>query len=105
MDESEFEKRSGATLSKLEDALRAVDDDLEVDLGGGILTVEFPDGTKFVINAHGVAKEIWLSANLSASHYAWDGTSWRDRRNGNELFAEVGRAVSEKMAEPVVLRS
>ncbi len=107
MDEKLFERRAGEALVKLEKSLRDASDDLEVDLADGILTVEFDDGSKFVANSHSAAQQIWLSANMSASHFAWhDPTqSWRDTKTGAELFTEMGKLVAEKLSEPVVLRS
>ncbi len=99
----DFEKRSAAALQKLFDALQ---DHVEVDLEGGVLTIEFDDGSKFLLNQHGVSQQIWLSANMAASHFAWHEPtqSWRDTKSGAELFTELGRLVSEKLSEPVKLR-
>ena len=106
MDEKEFGRRGAEALRKLDDALRDVDG-VESDLAGDILTLEFADGAKFVVNSHSAAQQIWLSANLQAWHFGWQepSRSWRDTRSGAELFAELGRLVSEKLAQAVVLRS
>ena len=106
MDEKEFARRAAEALRKLDDALRDLDG-LEVDLAGDILTLEFDDGSKFVANSHSAAQQIWLSANMQAWHFGWheNTQSWRDTRSGAELFTELGRLVSEKLAEPVKLRS
>jgi CyaY protein len=106
MDEKEFSGRAAEALRKLDDALRDLDG-LDVDLAGDILTMEFDDGAKFVANSHAAAQQIWLSANMQAWHFGWheNTQSWRDTRSGAELFTELGRLVSEKLAEPVKLRS
>ena len=106
MDEKEFGLRAADTLRKLDDALRDVDG-VDADLAGDILTLEFEDESKFVVNSHSAAQQIWLSANLRAWHFGWDAASqtWRDSRSGAELFAELGKLVSGKLAEPVELRS
>lgn len=106
MDEKEFARRAAEALRKLDDALRDLDG-LEVDLAGDILTLEFEDGSKYVANSHSAAQQIWLSANLMAWHFGWheNTQSWRDTRSGAELFTELGRLVSEKLAEPVKLKS
>ncbi|HZX96975.1 MAG TPA: iron donor protein CyaY [Myxococcales bacterium] len=106
MDEKEFGRRAGEALHKLDDALRDVDG-LEADLAGDILTLEFEDGAKYVINSHSAAQQIWMSANMQAWHFGWHEStqSWRDTRSGAELFTELGKLVSEKLAEPVKLRS
>ena len=106
MDEKEFARRAAETLGKLDDALRDVDG-LYADLAGDILTLEFEDESKFVVNSHSAAQQIWLSANMQAWHFGWDLASqtWRDTRSGVELFAELGKLVSGKLAQPVQLRS
>ena len=49
--------------------------------GGGILEVEFADGSKIIINRHGIAKEIWVAARAGGFHFA--GTAaWSDTRDG-----------------------
>ena len=107
MDEKEFDQRAREALGKLETALQALSDELEVDLAEGILMLEFEDGAKYVVNSHAAARQIWLSANLSASHFGWHEAtqSWRDTRTGAELFTELGKLVAEKLSQPVVLRS
>jgi len=106
MDEKEFGRRAAEALQKLDDALRDVDG-VESDLAGDILTLEFEDGAKFVVNSHSAAQQIWMSANMQAWHFGWDGEAqnWRDTRSRAELFSELGKLVSEKLAQPVTLRS
>lgn len=105
MDEKAFEQRAVEALRKLETSLRDVDE-LDADLAGDILTLEFEDGSKFVVNSHSAAQQIWVSANLGAMHFAWHQptSSWRDTKSGAELFTELGKLVSEKLSEPVKLR-
>ena len=42
-----------------------------MDLEAGILTLEFADGSKFLLNSHGASQQIWLSANMAAWHFGW----------------------------------
>jgi CyaY protein len=107
MDEKLFGQRAAEALGKLEAALRDAGDELDVDLAGDILTLEFDDGAKFVINSHSAAQQIWVAANLSAMHFGWHEPtqSWRDTRSGAELFTELGKLVGEKLSTPLILRS
>src|SRR5689334_2843706 len=106
MDEKEFARRASEALQKLDDALRDVDG-VESDLAADILTLEFEDESKFIVNSHSAAQQIWMSANMQAWHFSWDPASqgWKDSRSGAELFAELGKLVSGKLAQPVRLRS
>ena len=104
MDETEFGKRAADALRKLDDALRDVEG-VESDLAGDILSLEFEDGSRYVVNSHAAAQQIWLSANLRAWHFGWHEPtlSWRDTRSGEELFTEIGTLVSEKLSQRVII--
>lgn len=82
MDEHAFEGLASATLARLAERIEdAIGDDADVELRAGILTIELPDGAQFVVNKHGPNRQIWLSSPVSgASHYGWDGASWRSTR-------------------------
>jgi len=105
MNETEFEALAGAALSRIEQALEAsgVDADFELK-AGGVLEIEFADGSKMVINRHGAAREIWVAARTGGFHFRWDGGAWRDTRDGTELFAALSKAVSAQSGRAVLLR-
>ncbi|HZQ71455.1 MAG TPA: iron donor protein CyaY [Burkholderiales bacterium] len=104
MDEADFEARAAAALEDIERALEAsgVDADF-ASVQAGILELEFADGSKMIINRHGAAREIWVAARSGGFHFRWDGASWRDTRDGTELFAALSRLVSAQGGQPVVL--
>src|SRR5256886_11556376 len=81
MNETEFEALAGAALSRIEQALEAsgVDADFELK-AGGVLEIEFADGSKMVINRHGAAREILVAARTGGFHLHWDGIRRRDSR-------------------------
>jgi len=104
MEEREFEARASAVLETIERALEASGADLDFELkAGGIVEVEFDDGSKIIVNRHGAAREIWVAARSGGFHFRWDGGAWRDTRDGGELFAALSRLVSEQSGQPVRL--
>jgi CyaY protein len=105
MNETEFEALAERALARIEAALEAsgVDADLELK-PGGVLEVEFTDGSKMIVNRHGAAREIWVAARAGGFHFRWDGSAWRDTRDGAELFAALSRLVSGQSGQPVLLR-
>jgi len=106
MTESEFETLAGAALVALESAFEASAPDADVQAkAAGVLEIEFEDGSKMVINRHGAAREIWVAARSGGFHFRYDGSAWRDTRDGSELFAVISRLVSQQGATPVVLTS
>lgn len=104
MNETEFHALAGRTLQRIEHALEESGVDADCELKeGGVLELEFADGSKIIVNRHGVAREIWVAARAGGFHFAWDGKSWRDRRDGSELFAALSRLVSAQSGSAVIL--
>ena len=102
MDEREFETRAAQALTAIEQALEAAELDADFELKeGGILEIEFADGTKIIVNRHGAAREIWVAARSGGFHFRWDGSAWRDTRNGTELFAALSELISGQLGRGV----
>ena len=105
MNDAEFAARADATLDRIEAALEASGVDADVERKeGGIVEVEFADGSRMIVNRHGAAREIWVAARSGGFHFRWDGSVWRDSRDGAELFAALSRLVSAQSGQPVILR-
>ena len=102
MTESEYTHLADATLTRLEAALDAAEIDFE-RAGGGVLEIEFDDGSVIVVNKQAAAQEIWVAARSGGFHYRWDGAAWRDTRGGEELFAALARMASAQAGESVAL--
>ena len=98
MDEREFETRAAQALTAIEQALEAAELDADFELKqGGILEIEFADGSKIIINRHAAAREIWVAARSGGFHFRWDGAAWRNTRDGSELFAALSTLVSQQL--------
>ena len=104
MTEAEFERLSRLVLEQVRAAVEAsgIDADVE-EKGDGVVELEFEDGSRMVINRHGAAREIWVAARAGGFHFRWDGSAWRDTRDGGELFGALSRLVSAQGGTPVVL--
>jgi CyaY protein len=104
MTETEFATLSGAALEKIEHGLEASGADLDFELAaGGVLEIEFVDGSKIIVNRHAVAQEIWVAAKSGGFHFRYDGARWCDSRDGEELMEKLSRLASAQAATPVVL--
>ena len=106
MTDSEFEALASAALGRIEQALEdsGVDADVQ-SKSGGVLEIEFDNGSKMIINRHAAAREIWVAAPSGGFHFRHDGRAWRDTRDGTELFDAVSRLASQQGGAPVTLRS
>jgi CyaY protein len=100
--EKDYEARAYPELAALVDALDAFPDELFAELAGDVLTIEFDDRSRYVINSHLAARQIWLAAERSAWHFDPDPTNrWVDRKSGAELWAKVGELIANKLGRPV----
>ena len=103
MTETEFLERAEAVLRGLESAIDAVDSDIEVTRAGNVMTLELSDGSKVVVNSQAPMQQMWVAARSGAHHYVWDGSAWRDTRDGTELFAALSRVLSALGGTPIML--
>jgi CyaY protein len=105
MSEAEFVARAESALARIDAALEESGIDADVQgKEGGVLEIEFADGSRMVINRHAAAREIWVAARSGGFHFRWDGAAWRDTRDGGELFAALSRLVSAQSGQAVILR-
>ncbi len=104
MEDREFNTLADAALARIEAALEASDADIDFELAaGGVLEIEFADGSKVIVNRHGVAREIWVAARAGGFHFRWDGGAWRDTRDGVDLMDKLSALASQQAGEKIDL--
>ena len=106
MDRLQFQRLADECLERLARALEPIDpDEVDFSTSDGVVTIEFPDRTRFVLNRQTAADQMWFAAGARAWHYGWDEArrAWLDDRDGHELFARIAEVVSEKVGRPVTL--
>ena len=105
MDDKDFSRAADAILEQIDLALEACGADLDFELqAGGILEIEFADGSKIVVNRHAVAKEIWVAARAGGFHFRWQDGAWVDTRDGAELLQKLSALATQQAGEPVALK-
>jgi CyaY protein len=107
--ERSFETAAEGELTALVDTLDGLGLDLEAELSMGILTIEFPDGAKYIVNSHRAARQIWMAADRNAWHfdpeYGAPGTRsrWIAKKSNEELRATLAGAISRKIGRAIDL--
>lgn len=100
MDEREFNACADAMLAKIEQALEKSGADLDLEVkAGGVLELEFANGSKIIINRHTAAREIWIAAKSGGYHFkppAPGGGSWVAAKDGDELLSVLARCIAEQ---------
>ncbi|MEO8384912.1 MAG: iron donor protein CyaY [Betaproteobacteria bacterium] len=96
VDESAFHARVDAVFAAIEAALDSVEADIDSDISGGILTLEFENDSKVIINRQTFNREIWVAAKSGGFHFRFDGAAWHDTRSGESLQALLVRVIAEQ---------
>ncbi|NTV96963.1 MAG: iron donor protein CyaY [Thiobacillus sp.] len=102
MTESEYLGLTEELFRGLEQDLEAADLDYEL-APGGILEVEFDDGSKIVVNRQMPMREVWVAAKSGGFHYRWQDGRWVDTRSGDELYAALSGMASGQAGRTVTL--
>ena len=105
MNENDFNDSADAQLDAIVAAFDASGLDCEPERkAGGVLEIEFENGSRMIVNRHSIAREIWVAAKSGGFHFRLDGDRWLDTRSGAELFAELSRLAGEQSGSPIQLR-
>ncbi len=76
-----FYKASTFILEKLSDFFERSWPQADVDLLEETLTVTLPEGHQYLINKHGVTRQIWVSSPFTgAHHFQFKNGQWRCTR-------------------------
>jgi CyaY protein len=104
LSETEFERLADRTLNQIVEALAdAEEEGLDADLESGVLSIQFEDDSKYVVNSHRAAKQIWMAADAAAWHFEWDGKAWLSTKTGEELWTLLRERVSRKLGKTLDL--
>jgi len=105
MNEAEFHRLATETLRQIEHAIETSGADIDFENVSDILTLEFANGSKIIVNKQSAAHQLWVAARSGGFHYRYDDTSrsWRNEQNQAELMTDLTRLVSEQAGETVQL--
>lgn len=104
--ESEYDALAANELGGLVRALDALDDAaFDAELASDVLTIDFGDGTRYVVNSHRAARQIWMAAERNAWHFDWlaERAAWVAQKSGDELWSTLEGALGRKLGRTVAL--
>jgi len=104
MSDSEYLTRAEAVLAAVERAIDDTDADIELERSGNVLTLEFANRTKIIVNLQPPMKEIWIAAKAGGFHFRFADGAWRDTRSGTEFFAALSDYATQQAGEPVTFK-
>ena len=102
MNDSEFQQLADQLYQKIEDNIEESGVDVDCDQNGGLLTLEFENRTKFIINRQQPLHQIWLATLENGHHYDYKAGKWIDDRSGDEFLSFLSAAIFKQSQEKVV---
>jgi CyaY protein len=104
-DDHEFGRRADAFMEEVFSRLQDEDpDELDTNLSMGVLTMEFADGSRCIMNRQTAAHQIWLAHGATAWHFAPDDAGeWVDTKGRGRLIDVLRDVLSGKLGRPVPL--
>lgn len=111
LEEREFLVLADAELARIEAALESLQESEDTDWDyeikpGGIIELDFADGSKIIVNRHAAAQEIWVAAKSGGFHFkppAEPGGHWQDTKSGESLPGLLSRCIAAQSGSTVKL--
>ena len=94
MTEQQFLDACESILTAIEDGLDEADIDVDAQRSGNVLTVEFADKSKIIVNGNTPLREMWIAARSGGFHYRLVAQRWIDGRSGDEFYAVLSALIS-----------
>ncbi len=106
MNESEFQEIAEQTIEDIQDAIDNIEADIDYDEIGGVLTLEFENGSKIIFSKQGAMNQLWMAAISGGFHFDYNETEelWICNSGENEeLYKMLSRLATEQAGEDVTL--
>jgi len=105
MNESDFNQLAEDTMTAIEEAIDDCGVDIDYDSAGGILSLEFGNGSQIIVNKQTPLSQLWVAARSGGFHFDYDSGDqcWRLQGGGDELFSCLSRYCTEQAGEEVRL--
>ena len=106
MYESEFNDLAEDAMLAIEEAIDESGADIDYDSAGGILTLEFENGSQIIINKQTPLSQIWVAAKSGGFHFDYDAANerWCLEGSDRELMDCLSEYCSQQAGEPVSLQ-
>ena len=106
MNDNEFHTIADQAIADIQDAIDDSGADIDYEEVGGVLTLEFENGSKIIFSKQPPVMQLWMAARSGGFHFDYDeaGQQWIcDSGDREELFAMLSRLSSEQGGVPVEL--
>ena len=89
MNETEFHQLVDIQMQNIEEAIDDSEADIDYEVTGNVMTLEFENRSQIIINRQEPMKEIWLASKSGGFHFKLIADKWTCSKTGMELFEMV----------------
>jgi len=100
MQDAEFHALVDTLFNSVEDELDAQELDLDIDSAGGILTIEFPNGTSVIVSRQIAGHQVWIAARSGGFHLSHE-NGWLCKVTAEDFASLLSRVMTEQLGEKV----
>jgi CyaY protein len=104
LNSTEFNEIIDETLIQIEDAIEDLDSEIDYDTVSGILTLEFSDQSKIIINRQIATLQLWVAAKSGGFHFDYKDNDWLDDRDSTSLQQKLSELISEQAGETLQIQ-
>jgi len=104
MTDSEFIELVNKLYQKIEDGIEDSGADIDYDQNGSLLTLEFENRTKLIINRQEPLHQVWLATLENGHHYEYQNDLWIDNRSGDEFLGFLASAIAKQSNQIVTFK-
>ena len=98
MNDTEFHQLVDIQMQNIEEAIDESEADIDYEVTGNVMTLEFENRSQIIINRQEPMKEIWLASKSGGFHFKLVDDKWTCSKTGMELF-EMVKEECEKHAD------
>lgn len=89
MNDTEFHQLVDIQMQKIEEAIDESEADVDYEVTGNVMTLEFENRSQIIINRQEPMHEIWLASKSGGFHFKLIDGKWTCSKTGMELFEMV----------------
>ncbi|WP_333913995.1 iron donor protein CyaY [Vibrio coralliirubri] len=101
MNETEFHQLVDIQMQNIEEAIDESEADIDYEVTGNVMTLEFENRSQIIINRQEPMKEIWLASKSGGFHFKLVDDKWTCSKTGMELFEMVKEECVKHVGEAI----
>lgn len=101
MNDTEFHQLVDNQMQMIEESIDNSGADIDYEMSGNVMTLEFADRSQIIINRQEPMHEIWLASKSGGFHFKLEQDKWICSKTGVELFEMVKEECEKHASEEI----